>query len=105
MGGCHNAPVTAIGHALHEHATVAERRQAVKAGETHRICRLTRHRRHRGDAEGAGYKVLEECLAGKRTVDDVIKARSRTRTSAARGVGFPNRAQMALRARRGRGRA
>src|SRR5690348_4743082 len=22
MGGCHNAPVTAIGHALHEHATV-----------------------------------------------------------------------------------
>src|SRR5665213_811885 len=29
MGGCHNAPVTAIGHALHEHATVASVTAAV----------------------------------------------------------------------------
>src|SRR5689334_23819466 len=34
MGGCHNAPVTAIGHALHEHATVESVTQAAKSGET-----------------------------------------------------------------------
>src|SRR5260370_944975 len=35
MGGCHNAPVTAIGHALHEHATVDSVAAAVSRGETH----------------------------------------------------------------------
>ncbi|MBV8494826.1 MAG: NAD(P)H-dependent oxidoreductase subunit E, partial [Alphaproteobacteria bacterium] len=35
MGGCHNAPVAAIGHALHEHATVDSIAAAVAAGETH----------------------------------------------------------------------
>src|SRR5215472_15214440 len=29
MGGCHNAPVTAIGHALHEHATIESVRSKV----------------------------------------------------------------------------
>src|SRR5690348_11319138 len=32
MGGCHNAPVIAIGHALHEHATVDSVAKAVKNG-------------------------------------------------------------------------
>src|ERR1700733_6920672 len=35
MGGCHNAPVTAIGHALHEHATVDSVAAAVAKGESH----------------------------------------------------------------------
>ena len=35
MGGCHNAPVVAIGHALHEHATVDERGQGGEAGHGH----------------------------------------------------------------------
>src|SRR6202012_4799276 len=34
MGGCHNAPVTAIGHALHEHATLENVAAAVAKGET-----------------------------------------------------------------------
>jgi formate dehydrogenase len=32
MGGCHNAPAVAIGHALHEHATVGSVAGAVAAG-------------------------------------------------------------------------
>src|SRR5271168_5292196 len=35
MGGCHRAPVVAIGHGLHEHATVDNVTAAVAAGETH----------------------------------------------------------------------
>src|ERR687884_1270709 len=35
MGGCHNAPVTAIGHALHEHATIESVAEAVAKGATH----------------------------------------------------------------------
>src|SRR5829696_407986 len=33
MGGCHNAPVAAIGHALHEHASVESVTKAVANGE------------------------------------------------------------------------
>src|SRR5215213_3175378 len=35
MGGCHHAPVTAIGHALHERATVESVAEAVRTGDTH----------------------------------------------------------------------
>src|SRR5438309_156368 len=35
MGGCDKAPVVAIGHALHEHATADNIAAAVAAGETH----------------------------------------------------------------------
>src|SRR5882757_4206260 len=35
MGGCHNAPVVAIGHALHEYATVESVTKAAQAGATH----------------------------------------------------------------------
>src|SRR5258707_4823386 len=34
MGGCHRAPVVAIGHALHEHATVDNVAAAVSVGES-----------------------------------------------------------------------
>ena len=35
MGGCHNAPVAALGHALHEHASSDSIAAAVAHGETH----------------------------------------------------------------------
>ncbi|HET8729254.1 MAG TPA: NAD(P)H-dependent oxidoreductase subunit E, partial [Alphaproteobacteria bacterium] len=35
MGGCHNAPVAALGHALHEHATAEGVTAAVRSGHTH----------------------------------------------------------------------
>ena len=35
MGGCHRAPVVAIGHALHEHATVDNVAAAVSLGDSH----------------------------------------------------------------------
>ena len=99
MGGCHNAPVAAIGHALHEHATVdsvaeavARRRHASRTSR--RIVDLDAYR-----ADG-GYKLLEACLAGARPLESVIEAAGGLGAARPRRRRLPDRAQMALRARR-----
>ena len=87
MGGCHNAPVTAIGHALHEHATVKSVAAAVAKGETHphipAYPDLDLYR-----AQG-GYKLLEACLTGKTTVDDILKTLEESQLKGLGGAGFP----------------
>src|SRR6516225_5828595 len=64
MGGCHRAPVVAIGHALHEHATVDNVSAAVAAGETHpsvpEFVGLHSYR------TAGGYHLLGACLVGER---------------------------------------
>ena len=87
MGGCHNAPVTAIGHALHEHATVASVTKAVAAGETHpHVPDSIGFDRYR--AEG-GYRLLADCLDGRRQVEDVIKTLEDSNLRGLGGAGFP----------------
>jgi formate dehydrogenase beta subunit len=87
MGGCHNAPVTAIGHALREHATGASVAKAVTAGDTHpdvpEAIELAAYR-----AVG-GYRLLEDCLSGRRTVDEIIKALDDSQLRGLGGAGFP----------------
>ncbi|HEY3918175.1 MAG TPA: NAD(P)H-dependent oxidoreductase subunit E [Stellaceae bacterium] len=87
MGGCHNAPVVAVGHALHEHATVDSVATAVAKGETHP---------HPGAypdlaaycAQG-GYKLLESCLSGKTTRDALLKILDDAQLRGLGGAGFP----------------
>src|SRR6185437_1254284 len=69
MGGCHNAPVTAIGHALHEHATVDSVVEAAKAKETHP--HLPAYPEFAAYRKAGGYVLLEACLSGKKTLDDI----------------------------------
>jgi formate dehydrogenase len=87
MGGCHNAPVTAIGHALHEHATIDSVAAAVNSGATHPhlpdYIGLDAYR------AGGGYRLLEECLGGKRDVESVIKALEDSGLRGLGGAGFP----------------
>ena len=91
MGGCHNAPVCAIGHALHEHATIDSVAEAVARaklhGHTHPeippFVGLDEYR------EGGGYKLLEACLAGTRTRDSVIEAMEKSEIRGMGGAGFP----------------
>src|SRR6516225_5237988 len=65
MGGCDKAPMVAIGHALHENATVASVGSAVAAGETHTpIPEFIGLHNYRVDG---GYHLLQACLAGERT--------------------------------------
>ena len=87
MGGCDKAPVVAIGHALHENATVTSVGAAVGAGETHppipEFIGLHNYR-----AEG-GYHLLQACLAGEPTRDQVIEALEHSGLRGLGGAGFP----------------
>src|SRR5438128_12213342 len=60
MGGCDKAPVVAIGHALHEHATADNVAAAVAAGHAHPAIPaypdLEQYR------SGGGYRLLQACL-------------------------------------------
>jgi formate dehydrogenase beta subunit len=87
MGGCHRAPVTAIGHALHEHATVDSVMGALSAGETHP--HVPDHVPFEQYRAGGGYSLLADCLAGRRAIDDVIKALEDSNLRGLGGAGFP----------------
>jgi formate dehydrogenase beta subunit len=87
MGGCHNAPVTAIGHALHEHATVESVAAAAKAGETHPA--LPDYRAFDAYRADGGYRLLEACLAGKMPLEDVLKRLEESQLKGLGGAGFP----------------
>src|SRR5271165_3198866 len=64
MGGCHRAPVVAIGHALHEHATPDTVAAAAAVGDAHppipEFVRLDAYR------AAGGYRLLAACLGGDR---------------------------------------
>jgi formate dehydrogenase beta subunit len=87
MGGCDKAPMVAIGHALHERATLASVRGAVAAGETHsptpEFIGLHNYR-----VDG-GYHLLQSCLAGERTRDQIIEVLEHSGLRGLGGAGFP----------------
>src|SRR5579871_3351169 len=87
MGGCDKAPVVAIGHALHEHATTASVVAAVAAGATHpAIPEFVNLHSYR---VGGGYHLLRACLAGERSRDEVIEALDHSGLRGLGGAGFP----------------
>jgi formate dehydrogenase len=87
MGGCDKAPVVAIGHALHEHATADNVAAAVAAGHTHpEIPTYTALEAYRA---GGGYSLLQACLGGQKPVEDVIKALEDSGLRGLGGAGFP----------------
>jgi formate dehydrogenase beta subunit len=87
MGGCHRAPVVAIGHALHENATVESVTAAAAAGETHphepAYTDLAAYR-----AQG-GYQLLEACRNGERTPEQLIEILEHSGMRGLGGAGFP----------------
>ena len=87
MGGCDKAPVVAIGHALHEHATIASVSAAIAAGETHpstpEFVGLHNYR------VGGGYHLLEACLAGERNREELIEVLEHSGLRGLGGAGFP----------------
>jgi formate dehydrogenase beta subunit len=87
MGGCDKAPVVAIGHALHEHATPDSVAAAVAAGDTHPA-----HPAYPGLDQyraGGGYRLLQSCLSGARPVEEVIAALESSGLRGLGGAGFP----------------
>ena len=87
MGGCHRAPVVAIGHTLHEHATVDTVSATVAAGETRpTIPEFVAFDAYRA---GGGYRLLAECLAGRRRPEEVIEILEHSGLRGLGGAGFP----------------
>jgi NADH:ubiquinone oxidoreductase subunit F (NADH-binding)/NADH:ubiquinone oxidoreductase subunit E len=87
MGGCHNAPVVAVGHALHEHATIDSVAAAVARKDPHPHAPpypgLEAYR------AAGGYKLLEACLAKKKPLDELLKALEDAHLRGLGGAGFP----------------
>jgi formate dehydrogenase len=87
MGGCHRAPVVAIGHALHENATAESVATAVAGGATHPLIpefvALDTYR------VAGGYRLLESCLTGQRRPEEVIEILEHSGLRGLGGAGFP----------------
>jgi len=87
MGGCHRAPVVAVGHALHERATADSVAAAVTARATHPP--VPAYADLAGYRAGGGYRLLHDCLAGTRQIEDVIVALEQSGLRGLGGAGFP----------------
>jgi NADH:ubiquinone oxidoreductase subunit F (NADH-binding)/NADH:ubiquinone oxidoreductase subunit E len=87
MGGCHNAPAVAIGHALHEHATTDSVAAAVAAGATHP--EIPDHAGLDAYRAAGGYRLLQACLAGERQAEEIVAALEHSGIRGLGGAGFP----------------
>jgi formate dehydrogenase len=87
MGGCDKAPVVALGHALHEHATADSVAAAIAGGHTHpAIPTYPGLEEYRA---GGGYALLQACLSGARQVDEIIAVLETSGLRGLGGAGFP----------------
>jgi formate dehydrogenase len=87
MGACDRAPVVAVGHLQTFKATPDTVAAAVKV---HKHPRAWTPATGFADYQKAGgYMLLKECLAGKRTRDDLIKTVSDAGLRGLGGAGFP----------------
>ena len=87
MGACDHAPVCAVGHVQVFAATPQKMTAAVAAGaHAHAYDTSADFADYRA---AGGYRLLAECLDGKRTRDDVIKAVSDAGLRGLGGAGFP----------------
>ncbi len=87
IGSCHTAPAVEVGHRHVDHATVETVRTLALAGNTH--AEMPAYQDFDAYVAAGGYAVLRECLAGTRTVDDVIAILSDGGLRGLGGAGFP----------------
>src|SRR5262245_39259635 len=87
MGACDRAPVCAVGHAQVMHATLDNVTAAAKA-PAHPHAYPTPNA-FDAYVRAGGYALLKDCLAGKRTRDDLIKIVSDAGLRGLRGSAFP----------------
>jgi NADH:ubiquinone oxidoreductase subunit F (NADH-binding)/NADH:ubiquinone oxidoreductase subunit E len=87
MGACDKAPVAAVGHAQVFRATDENVSAAVKA-HLHPHAFPTKNDFDAYRKQG-GYKLLEDCLAGKRTREELISIVSDAGLRGLGGAGFP----------------
>ncbi len=87
VGSCHTAPAVHVGHYHVDNATVAKVKKLVSHGATHP--EMLDYQDYASYVAEGGYTVLRECLAGKRSVEDVIAMMSDAGLRGLGGAGFP----------------
>jgi formate dehydrogenase beta subunit len=87
MGACDRAPVCAVGHVQVHDATAASVATAAKAGAHARAYKTPADfSAYRKDG---GYKLLKDCLEGRRTREEIIATVSDAGLRGLGGAGFP----------------
>jgi NADH:ubiquinone oxidoreductase subunit F (NADH-binding) len=86
MGACDKAPACAVGHDTVAHATVERVAAAAKHAEHHAPKPEIDHAAYVADG---GFALLRECLAGKKTPEDLIAALDGANLRGLGGAGFP----------------
>ena len=87
MGRCDKAPVAEVGHQHVEQAEVSSLMDAIRSLDHEpQVPAFQDLQSYRGEG---GYAVLQACLAGERTVDQVIETLSDSGLRGLGGAGFP----------------
>jgi formate dehydrogenase len=87
MGGCDKAPVVALGHVLHERATMTSVAEALAGGAAHpAIPDFVAFDAYRA---AGGYRLLQSCLAGERRREELIAGLEHSGLRGLGGAGFP----------------
>ena len=87
VGRCEQAPVAVVGQNPLASATVADVRRAVAAKRTR--CPASKYVSYAEYRRGGGYKLLAQCLAGKRDAEAIMKAMEDSGLRGLGGAGFP----------------
>ena len=87
MGRCDTAPVAEVGHRHVDHADSNSIAAVVRSGKHHP--EIPEHIRFDAYVKDGGYTLLQNCLDGSRSVDDVIGAMEDSRLRGLGGAGFP----------------
>ena len=87
MGRCEAAPVAEVGHNHVTAATTDKIESAVNAGQTHPV--IGRYEDLEAYRADGGYRLLQQCLNGEHTPDDIISILSDAGLRGLGGAGFP----------------
>jgi NADH:ubiquinone oxidoreductase subunit F (NADH-binding)/NADH:ubiquinone oxidoreductase subunit E len=87
MGRCDTAPVCEVGHYFVDHATAESVEAAVNSGR--HDADIPQYKDLPAYRADGGYAMLEECRAGKRKAEDVIKEMADAGLRGLGGAGFP----------------
>jgi formate dehydrogenase beta subunit len=87
VGRCEVAPCVVVGQNPLGNATIEAVQEAVSSGKT--TCEETKYIDFAAYKKAGGYKLLADCLAGKRTRDDITKIMEDSGLRGLGGAGFP----------------
>ena len=87
VGRCESAPVAVVGQNPVLNATISTVEKAVRAGQTR--CPVTRYVDFAAYRKSGGYALISDCLAGKRTREEITKIIEDSALRGLGGAGFP----------------